>query len=126
MKEAYDLIYQKDFAVADLNLKPNTRYEILTPSGFKPFRGIVTQKKEAIKFKTNQGFITVSKDHAFIINENVVPSTGVKVGDYFSKVQYVTGIEFLDSQDLYDPIDVGDGHTYFGNDIVHHNCAFLG
>jgi len=112
--------------VVEKNLKNNNRYEILTPSGFKPFKGIIKQKKPGIRFLTNQGSITVSNDHAFIIDGNVVSPAKIKVGDYFSKIQYVTKIELVEGIDLYDPIDIQDAHIYFGNDIVHHNCAFLG
>lgn len=121
MEEAYSLLY-----VEEKSIRYNTRYEILTPHGFKNFSGIIKQNKPGIKFLTNKGSITVSNDHAFIIAGNVRPSKEVKIGDYFSKIEYVTGITFIDNVELYDPLDVQDIHVYFGNDIEHHNCAFLG
>lgn len=112
--------------MVDQTIKTNTRYEILTPGGFKPFKGILKKSKPGIRFITNQGSITVSYDHAFIIDGNVVASKDLKIGRYFSKIQYVTDIQYLDEIELYDPLDVEGEHVYFGNDIVHHNCAFLG
>lgn len=111
--------------------KQNSKFEILTPSGFKPFLGI--NKKEVKtyvevifknglslkctpehKLKTRTGFIEAknSLDSFILTNREEI------------QVILVKPIEAIIS--VFDPVNVGEDKLYFSNNIVSHNCVFLG
>jgi len=107
-------------------MKRNLRFDILGPEGFVPFDGIIKRTKEACLITTSGGNITVSYDHRFIIGGEEVPVLTLKVGDYINTTDIITDVSHIDAIDLYDPVNVGKMHQYFGNGIIHHNCQFLG
>ena len=107
-------------------VRRSNRYEILTPTGFKSFDGIVRSKKHGIRFTTNIGTIDTSVDHIFVVNDEYIPAYKASIGTELSKIEYIVKIEPLEELYLYDPLNVEGGNKYFGNDIVHHNCQFLG
>ena len=52
-------------------LKLNNKYEILTPNGFKSFRGIQKLQKKTFLFTCGNGaFCKVSQDHIFRVDHN--------------------------------------------------------
>jgi len=104
----------------------NTKYKILTPNGFKSFSGVRMKKESTIKFSfSNNDPIDVTKDHKFdtYIAENL------KIGDnipHKNGTVKIINIEHIkDIKNVYDPIDV-EGKLYIGNNIINHNCEFLG
>lgn len=110
-------------------LKLNNKYEILTPDGFKDFRGVQKLQKKTLLFTCGNGVsCKVSKDHVFRINQDDVLASSLKVGDYLTTSYGISNIISISEGgvcDVYDPIDV-DGHVYYGDSIAHHNCSFLG
>ena len=108
----------------------NNKFSILTPEGFKSFYGIQKLKKECIKFYTENCTIKVSTDHKFIVNNNVVYASDLTLDDYLETVnglEKILKIEKHESIDVYDPIEVeSTNHSYFANNILNHNCQFLG
>ena len=107
--------------------KLNTKFEILTPTGFKHFSGLQKNVKDSflrIKFTDNTE-ITCSKDHTFIDPKLVIASS-LLVGDKLGE-KVIKSIEFITkNKDLYDPVNVDGGHLFIANDIISHNCSFLG
>ena len=104
----------------------NTKYEILTPEGFKPFSGIRMKEENTIKFSfSNNRPIEVTEDHQF---GNYI-AEDLKVDDTIPSMDgntQITKIEVMkDTKKVYDPVDVKD-HLYIGNGIINHNCDFIG
>jgi len=104
----------------------NTKYKILTPDGFKTFDGIRRKYENVIRFNFSNGeYLDVTKDHLF--GDKLAGN--LKSGDIIESINgpvEVINIEDTNTiKDVYDPIDV-DGNLYIGNDIVNHNCEFLG
>jgi hypothetical protein len=113
--------------------KLNTKYKIKTPSGWSDFTGIqkvIRNGKIRITF-SNDVFIICSLDHLFL------------TADGWKEAKYLTtetvlyhrtegpiipiAIEKTD-MGIYEYYDVLDttNHQYYTNDIVSHNCEFLG
>jgi hypothetical protein len=104
----------------------NTRYKILTPNGFKFFDGINKKEEPTIMFSFSNGkSIEVTNDHRFddVVAENL------KVGDKVPTIDGFVTVEDIkynkNPKNVYDPINVG-GNLYIGNDVINHNCKFLG
>lgn len=110
--------------------KPNSRLEILTPKGFVPFSGV--------QIVSRDGKVTLSLDNGLEIkcalNHQLFTTTGwVKAVDIESEVIHtkngtaqVVGKQISDSPDeFYDLVDVV-GSEYYTNNILSHNCDFLG
>ena len=108
--------------------KLNTKYEILTPFGFKDFSGIrKTTKSEVVDFILSNGKkITASLDHRFIIKEKEILGRDLEVRMFITpyiqikEINKKTG-DFI----LYDPTDVEDGSLFLADNITSHNCSFL-
>lgn len=110
----------------------NTNYEILNSSGrFVDFNGIAkSTKKNVYKVTLENGkHITVSEDHVFIAgNINVFVKSIVPYVSYLTTPDgdfFVKSIESADECDLYDIVD-SENAEYYANDILNHNCSFLG
>ncbi|MFW6311602.1 MAG: hypothetical protein ACOC1K_05140 [Nanoarchaeota archaeon] len=106
--------------------KRNLKYKILTPNGFEDFDGINKEYKETIKIIFSNGkYIRVSKDHIF----DNIKVKNLCIGDFIPDIE--GGVEIIDIikdnkfVDVYDPLNV-ENNLYYGNDIVNHNCEFLG
>lgn len=109
----------------------NYNYLILNNTTFVDFLGIEkTDKKTGLKITLeNDSYITVSKDHIFIVGSkniyanSLVPNISyltTAIGDLFVK-----SIEAVEDCEFYDIIDSQDCE-YYANNILNHNCSFLG
>lgn len=110
----------------------NTEYEILNSSGqFVDFLGVENKKKKGGYKVTleNDMSIIVSKDHMFLANnKNMHVDSLIPNINYITTTQgdfYVKKIEETDEDDFYDIVDSIDC-DYFANDILNHNCSFVG
>lgn len=107
--------------------KINYKFQILTPFGFKDFDGIVRTKKKFLTVITTTKKVRVSLNHRFIYNNKQIEAKRLKPGTQLSHNEYVVCVKLSDEEDfLYDPINVSGNNTYYGNNLVHHNCNFLG
>tara|TARA_R110000868_G_scaffold79604_35_gene226510 strand:+ start:5392 stop:6570 length:1179 start_codon:yes stop_codon:yes gene_type:complete len=110
---------------------PNTRYEILTPVGFRSFRGLhfITNETISIFAKdvcllegsplhrvlTANGYVTLEE----LTAGNVLISKGASV--------VVDRIARGTTRMLFDPVDVDHPEqAFYTNDVVSHNCSFQG
>lgn len=103
-------------------------WEILTPTGYESFDGIViTENKETITIHTEYDHITCTKDHRLLTTQGWKVSCDIKVGDILLPNNLVVlSIDLSDRvQTVYDPINVSNGNSYIANNITHHNCVFL-
>jgi len=112
--------------------KHNTsRYEILTPQGFKPFAGMQRQyRSKTITIKTSHNnTLEGAENHRVLTTRGFITLENVCVGDILitkTRQEIVTErIVNNRPEFVYEPIEV-DTHEYITNDIVSHNCEFIG
>ena len=113
------------------NIKKNTKYNILTPEGFKPFVGVreVPKEKYFLITLNNGTQIKCSDNHPFMLDGAEIRPYELHPGcllDSTGDNIYVESIELVDDSILlYDIIDVKDNNLFIVDDIVSHNCSFL-
>ena len=114
--------------------KMNQRYKVLTPRGFKNFKGIRRSIKNSsiLIITSNNKILECTLDHPIkTLNDGYTNAGELKIDDeIFTKdgkerICY-TYINRSTSDSYYDAIDVEDGHEYYTNEIISHNCQFLG
>lgn len=110
----------------------NNQFEVLTPSGFKPFLGMRKVKKDSsIEITTDKGSLTCSKLHPMKLDDGSwISSELLAEGDILlynqeekAKVESVKLVQ--EPIELFDLLEV-EGHEYFTNGLVSHNCDFVG
>jgi hypothetical protein len=104
-----------------------TGWDILTPTGFQEFDGIViTEDREVIIIITNTDEITCTLDHRIETTSGWKQANDILIGDILSEVGVVCNIIKTGELDIvYDPINVNNGNSYLANGFVNHNCLFL-
>jgi len=111
----------------------NKWYEIKTPDGYMPFKGIQKVKKTSKYFITfsNGDTIECSIEHPWISNNTVYRADELVVGDPIDTADgnFVTIIDIQqidDTSNLYDIIGV-DGKNIFevNGGLLSHNCDFI-
>jgi hypothetical protein len=109
-------------------MQKQTQFEILTPSGFQPFDGIVKRYDHAMEIRLSDGTRTrCSFTHRWIDKEQqAIEAQYLCVGDVLYANVVVEAIAYIGQIDLYDPINVGGGNVYLSQQHAHHNCEFLG
>ncbi len=116
------------------NFKPNSlKYKILTPDGYENFLGVNKITKPSYLHLTfsNGKDIKCSEDHPFSTINGLILAK-----DLDKKTEIATqdgnGCFILSKRkikrkiDLYDIVNSGKRHLYYTNDIISHNCSFLG
>ena len=112
--------------------KQNSKYEILTPSGWSNFDGIKQSYKSSnIRFTfDNNRTITCTDNHLIRTNGIFVQASDLKkdhIVDTTHGPYKVTKIELLNENiPVYDAINVEKNNEYYTNEIISHNCEFLG
>lgn len=106
--------------------------EVLTPTGYQSFSAINEVIKPArTKIELLDGTVLeASLNHPFMDKNGVfVLAKNFIVGE---AIQTVTGLHrivsieyILEESVLYDLLDVGNGHAYYTNGAVSHNCEFI-
>lgn len=112
------------------NVRPNHRYEILTPTGFQPFDGIRVQEKEAYTLKFSDGSSMVATGNHLLLTPKGwqdVSSCGIQTIVSEKNGQTITLIDktgpFIER--VYDPVNVANGSCYESETVISHNCSFL-
>jgi hypothetical protein len=106
--------------------KLNKDLLVKTPTGFKSFSGIQKVYKPFyhwIIFEDGTE-IKCSENHSFG-SEKIKAST-IKVDDVLQGKKIVYNEIVEEGIYLYDLLDVGEDNLYYSNNIVSHNCEFLG
>lgn len=112
-------------------IKQNTKYEILTPDGFKDFLGIRTVEKSCYLelHMDNNKVLKCSEDHPFFIDGIKVLAKRLLPEDYLNSVNgdvFIKSINKVNNSALlYDVVEVADGNIFYANDFITHNCDFL-
>ena len=92
--------------------KLNSAFEILTPNGFENFHGIRKIKKSSYVKLKNYDLIC-SDSHKIYINDTWVDSSSLEHEQINQEIE------------LYDPVGI-ESSSYISNDIISHNCDFIG
>lgn len=106
----------------------NTDYEIMTPSGWKDFKG-VTCSGEKITFRVvleNGNFIEATAGHYFFVNSIKTKLDNLIIGDKIDTLsgsQKIIDIIKLDIATVYDIVEVDEPtHRFVANEIYSKNC----
>ena len=96
-----------------------------TPDGYKTAYGIRKLKKPALRVHFGSKTIDASLNHKFMVSStDFVLCKNLTIGDTLSGY-VIDNIEMIGEIDVYDLTDV-EGKVYYTNDILSHNCEFLG
>lgn len=114
-----------------MEVRINTEYEVLTPNGFKPFYGVKKNTNKYLTITLNTGEkIGVTHKHIFVVNDINIYADELKIGDklcgFEIDLEIIKIDEVNDFTDVYDLIEVEGGNIYYTNNILSHNCAFIG
>jgi len=113
-------------------MKSNSRYEILSPEGFVNFKGIQKLKKKTRKIFFDGGLtLRASYNHKiYNYDGDEILIKDIKIGDIIKSHDGYLVVDNIEDynyeSDVYDIIDSGKLHLYYTNNIISHNCNFLG
>jgi hypothetical protein len=105
----------------------NTKYKVLTPQGFKDFKGIRRTTKEELLtlFFENGTKLECSRKHLFNLEGINTPAETLKPGQTLSSTKVISKIHNTGtSKFLYDLVEVGEDSLYIADGIISHNCDF--
>lgn len=108
-------------------LKLNKKYKIKTPSGWSTFDGIQKKKSEILELHfTDNTVIKCTLNHRLLTKNGFIEAQCLQIGNNISD-KIIVDIKFTkEICYVYDPINVNNGNIYFSNDVISHNCEFLG
>lgn len=106
--------------------KLNKNIKVKTPNGFKDFSGIQKVYKPYYHWIIfdDGSEIKCSDNHSF--GEEKIKASAIKVDDFLQGKKVVYNEIVEEGIYLYDLLDVGEDNLYYSNDLVSHNCEFLG
>lgn len=112
----------------ELYLK-NNEYEILTPSGYSEFEGVLKKSTSilfTIKFNDDT-YIKCTENHLIKYTESdFLEACHVMIGDEVFGNKIITDIQYEEGNfEVYDPINVLLNNEYYSNSVISHNCAFI-
>lgn len=102
--------------------------KVLTSNGFQTFEGVkCTKNKELWLVTTDEVALKCTHDHLLERHDSKFRSVAnLSVGDRLSNGQVIKSvIKTGDHEDVYDLINVDNGHHYLTNNITSHNCIIL-
>jgi hypothetical protein len=112
--------------------KINKKYSVLTNNGYSNFIGIKKSYAELlIHIKLENGLsIKSTKNHVYPTNMGLFSSEELVIGLELNTKQgksKITNIETIEYNDyVYDLLEVYGDNLYYANDILTHNCSFIG
>jgi hypothetical protein len=106
--------------------KLNKNIEVKTPYGFKSFSGIQKVYKPFYHWIIfdDGSEIKCSDNHSF--GKERIKASTIKVDDLLQGKKVVYNEIVEEGIYLYDLLDVGEDNLYYSNNIISHNCEFLG
>jgi hypothetical protein len=116
----------------DYIFKANSKYEILTPSGFQTFGGIRKLSKDKhyeISF-SNGTLLKCSTTHKFISNGIDISADTLNIGDGVdgddgNRVTVINKKIINTNISLFDIVEVAGGNIFNVDGVVSHNCDFV-
>jgi len=122
------MIASDEFSV----VKNNGRFKIETPQGFVDFDGVakIDNPQPILHIILENDDIFVSPEHEFVFEDETIFAKELVEGmeiETKSGLQKVLGIGLKPKSTVYDILEIHNlKHTYIANEIVNHNCRFLG
>jgi hypothetical protein len=115
----------------ETSLQRNTRYEILTPYGWSDFYGVrAIKNRDVLELKTKDFSLKCTPDHKIQLhNSFFIEASKLEVGDRVktkNDIQEIIEINLLGKETVFDPIQVNKKNIYYSNELVSHNCEFMG
>jgi hypothetical protein len=116
----------------EITVRKNSQYEILTPHGWSDFDGIRKIKRQENVRIILEDFkeIICTPEHLLLTINGFKTAAEINSSDFIVTKQgnrEILSFEFVnEKQFFYDPLEVKKEYCYYGNDIVNHNCEFLG
>lgn len=110
----------------------NKKYKVLTNKGYKDFIGIKRSYAEKLIHITLKNGLTIksTKNHVYPTNNGLMSSEELNLGvKLFTKIGESKIVDILSvnyNDYVYDLLEVCGGNLYYANDILTHNCSFLG
>lgn len=116
------------------SLMKNALYKIETPFGYVPFDGIrrLPDKQRLHRVTIDNGtYCDVTYNHVFVVNGESKTYALLQEGDKLETkdgLKTIINLEDLNKEEyVYDVLEVkNENHSFYSNDIVSHNCSFLG
>ena len=114
-------------------IKKQSKYEILTPSGWKDFDGIRVSidTRKLYNIISEEGLIIeVTDNHkiktpnGFIEASNLIGGSEILTQFGADRIAFIS--PFISDVPVYDLLEVKDGNEYYTSGFVSHNCEFLG
>lgn len=113
------------------HLSPNN-YKIKTPNGFESFNGTRKTTKDFyfhIEFENNTS-LKCSDDHKLLTTDGFISAKNLDyshiICSEYGQIK-ISNISIVNEQiDLFDIVNSGIDHCYYSNNIVSHNCEFIG
>lgn len=106
-----------------------SEYQVLTSNGFKDFDDVIFKgTKDGLEISTEHYSIKVTDNHKFYINGKFVYANTLKIGDLLETdtgLEEITKIIPVKNIEVYDLLNVSDGHHFTANNIEVSNCAFI-
>lgn len=100
-------------------------WEVMTSNGWQDFKGIRKTRKDSLRISFTDGTdIECSRRHKFYEGGKFVYAFSVIPGDTLSGKR-VAAVDWAGEQDLYDLLEVDNGHHYTASGIEVSNCAFI-
>lgn len=111
--------------------KSNSKYEILTPTGWQDFKGVqLTKKLGVLHIQMEKNNLSCSLNHPILTNRGFIEAQNLVVGDKIhdkNSTQKVLMISYEEIPfEFYEAVEVSNGNQYYTNDVVSHNCQFMG
>lgn len=105
----------------------NNRYSIYDGERFVSFDGInkITKDRSITLTFTNGQTITVSTNHRFVDNGVDIIADHVKCHDMINGHVVTSRVDNVGKIELFDIVN-SDSHRYVGNQLINHNCSFIG
>lgn len=105
----------------------NDSFEILTPSGWQNFLGIKKDVKRTVDIRFTDGNIfSCTPEHLVLKNNKLIAAGSLKPRDIVYPNKRVVSVTLSKKDFVYDPIEVSGNNTYLSENLVSHNCNFLG
>lgn len=110
---------------------PSDLYDILTPTGFRPFAGIQKlRKRTAVLYTSDGSSLEAADTHRVLTPDGFVLLGAIELGQCVclagGGITHVVDIQWRDVEtDVFDPVDVA-GDAFTTNNFISHNCSFQG
>jgi len=105
--------------------------QIETDEGYKDFDGLACLGEQDLLTFTleDNSTISVTYHHVFVIDDLEVEACELNIGEVLESqncYKTIINIETGKKELVFDVLEVKDTHRYFANNILNHNCKFIG